>query len=144
VSGASLPSVSLGDVGNLVSSSVGLAFPLEYVPSFPSSTLSLNGTPSHSGNQSSSGTQSSEGSRIRYSLHNRVVLTEDLGGCGVEDPLGQGLGSLPRAPSSSRGRGRRSHLLLAQDRARIDLASGRQSSIEWALREKQPQEVVSL
>jgi hypothetical protein len=62
----------------------------------------------------------------------------------VEDPLGQGLGSLPRAPSSSRGRGRRSHLLLAQDRARIDLASGRQSSIEWVLREKQSHEVVSL
>jgi hypothetical protein len=52
---------------------------------------------------------------------------------------GRGLGSLPRGSSSVRGRGRKSHLLLAQDRARIDLASGRKSSIEWELREKQTQ-----
>lgn len=136
--GASLPSMSLGDVGNLVSSSVVLAFPLDSVPSFPSSTLSLNGTPSHSGNQSSFDTKSSEAYRIHYYLHNRVVLTEDLGGCGAEDPLERGLGSLPQVPSSSQCQGRRSHLILAQDRARIDLASGRQYSIEWALRTKQP------
>jgi hypothetical protein len=36
--------------------------------------------------------------------------------------------------------GRRSHFLLAQDRAMIDVAYGRQSSIEWVLREKHPQE----
>jgi hypothetical protein len=126
VSGAPLISVSFEDGGLLVSSSVGLAFPLESATSFPTSSLSFCGTPSHSDNQSSSDTQSSEGSRIHYSLRNRVVLTEDLGSCGAEDPLGQGLGSLPRAPSSSRGRGRRSHILLAQDRAKIDVASGRQ------------------
>jgi hypothetical protein len=112
VSMAPLPSVSLGDVGILVSSFYGLAFPLESSPSFPSSTLSLNGTPSHSRNQSSSGTQYSEGSRIRYSLHNNAVLTEDLGYCGAEDPLEKGLGSLPRASSSTQGQGRISHLLL--------------------------------
>jgi hypothetical protein len=111
---------------------------------FPPPTLDLCGTPSLSDNLSSSGSKSSEGSRIRYSLRNRTVLSGDLDICDAEDPPGPGLGSLPRASSSARGRGRRSHLLLAQDRAKLDVASGRQSSIEWALREKKPNDLVPL
>jgi hypothetical protein len=140
------PHISVSPVNEslVVSSSAELTFPLETASSFTTSSWKFCGTPSISGNQSSSGTQSPEGSKIRYSLHNMVVLTEDLGSCGAKDPLKSSLGSLPRDLSSSRGRGRRSHILLAQDRAKIDVASSRKSSIEWALRAKKPQEVVSL
>jgi hypothetical protein len=124
VSKALPSSVSPMEVGLLVPSSVGLAFSLGPDISFPTSS-DFCGTPSLSDNQLSSGTQSSEGSRIRYSLHNRTVLSGNLDSCGVEDPLGKGLGSLPRALSSSWGWGRRSHILLAQDRAKIDVASSR-------------------
>jgi hypothetical protein len=61
----------------------------------------------------------------------------------LEDKLGAGLGSLTQVQSSSRGRGRHSHFLLAQDRAKQDVASGRQYSIEWEVRENKSQELVT-
>ena len=56
---------------------------------------------------------------------------------------GRGLGSLPQTQLVGKGRGHKSHLYLAQDRARIDLASGRQYSIEWELRENPPRDRVT-
>jgi hypothetical protein len=102
------------------------------------STLSLaQATPSASTDSSS------EDSRVHYHLRNRSVVKEDPLENGSQMSEGRGLGSLPRNVSVGKGRGQKSHLYLAQDRAKIDLASGRQSSIEWALREKPPQEEVS-
>jgi hypothetical protein len=66
------------------------------------------------------------------------VIKEAPQESGTNWALGRGLGSLTQTHSLGKGRGHKSHLYLAQDRARIDLASGRQSSIEWALREKPP------
>jgi hypothetical protein len=125
------------------STSAFVSLPLETVSPFPSPPRYFCGTPSFSNLHSSSSTQSPEGSRICYTLRNRDVFSEAPSGGAVEDPLGSGLGSLPRALSSSRGRGRHSHFLRAQDRAKLDVASGRKSSIEWVLREKQPQELVT-
>jgi hypothetical protein len=131
-------------VGNSGISFDGLTTIAEPAPSLSTSPLDLTGTFPHLCSQSTSGNSSSDGSRVHYSLRNRSILTEDYCVGGDEELVGRGLGSLPWAPLSTRGRGRKSHLLLAQDRARIDLASGRQSSIEWVLREKQSHEVVSL
>jgi hypothetical protein len=128
--------LSLGDP-----SSVFIKSSLNPVSSLPSPPGPPTGTPSTS--QSSSSSQSSEGSIIRYTLRNRAIFSDSTGGGSSEEQLGAGLGSLTRVQSSSRGRGRRSHFLLAQDRAKLDVASGRQSSIEWALREKQSQELVT-
>jgi hypothetical protein len=80
---------------------------------------------------------------LRYHLRSRSVIKEDPQESGSLLTLGKGLGSLPQSHSVGKGRGRKSHLYLAQDRARIDLASGRQSSIEWVLREKLPQDGVT-
>jgi hypothetical protein len=71
------------------------------------------------------------------------VIKEDTLESGSPMTSGRGLGSLPQTQSVGKGRGRKSHLYLAQDQARIDLASGRQSSIEWDLREKPPQDGVT-
>jgi hypothetical protein len=125
------------------SSSAFVSLPLETDSPLPSPPSPLGGTSSLSAFQSSSSSQSPEGSRIHYTLRNRAIFSETLSGCDADDHLGAGLGSLTRDLYSSRGRGRHSHFLLAQDRAKIDVASGRQSSIEWALREKQPQELVT-
>jgi hypothetical protein len=123
---------------------VGLTTDVEPAPSLSTSPMDLTGTFPHLCSQSTSGNSSSDGSRVHYSLRNRSILTEDFCVGGDEELVGRGLGSLPRLHYLARGRGRKSHLLLAQDHARIDLASGRQSSIEWALREKQSHGVVSL
>ena len=68
---------------------------------------------------------SSEGSCIRYALRNREISFEGSGGKGLSDL------SLRVA---GKGRGRKSLLSKAQDRAKVDLEMGTQSSIEWALR----------
>jgi hypothetical protein len=112
------------------------------------STLALADTllPNHLAAQatpSASTDSSSEDSRVRYHLRNRSVVKEHPSDLGSQLTEGRGLGSIPRTASVGKGRGRKSHLYLAQDRARIDLATGRQSSIEWALREKPPLEGVS-
>jgi hypothetical protein len=91
------PHISVSPVNGslVVSSSTELTFPLEIASSFTTSSWTFCGTPTISGNQSSSSTQSPEGSRICYSLRKMVVLNEDLGSCGAEDPIGSALGSLP-------------------------------------------------
>ena len=68
---------------------------------------------------------SSEGSCIRYALRNREISFEGSGGKGLSDL------SLRVA---GKGRGRKSVLSKAQDREKVDLGMGTQSSIEWALR----------
>ena len=88
-------SVSSMNESLVVSSSAELTFPLEIASSFTTSSWTFCGTPTISGNQSSSSTQSPEGSKICYSLRKMVVLNEDLGSCGAEDPIGSALGSLP-------------------------------------------------
>lgn len=49
-------------------------------------------------------------------------------------PTGCGLGRVHGLSGASRGRGKKSLLSQDQSRARLDVVSGRQSSIEWALR----------
>ena len=68
---------------------------------------------------------SSEGSSIRYALRSREITFEGSGGKGLPD-LSLRVGG--------KGRGRKSFLSKAQDRAKVDLGMGTQSSIEWALR----------
>lgn len=67
---------------------------------------------------------SSEGS-IRYALRNREIPDCGTGGKG-----------LPELASSvgGKGRGRKSHLSKAKERAKVDVVMGTQASIEWALR----------
>jgi hypothetical protein len=131
-------------VGKLVIYYDGHATDTKPTPSLSTSPLDLSGTFPHLCSKSTSSNSSSDGNRVHYSLRNRAILTEDYCVSGVEEIVRRGLGYLPRAPLSTRGQGKKSHLLLAQYRAIIDLASCRQSSIEWALREKQSHEVVSL
>ena len=68
---------------------------------------------------------SSESRSIRYALRNREISVGFPGRKG-----------LPEAAKSvgGRGRGRKSHLSKAQERATVDVVMGKQSSIEWALR----------
>jgi hypothetical protein len=124
-------------------SSSSFSLPLETNSPLPSPPIPPGGSSSLSAFHSFSNSQSPEWSRIRYTLRNRAIFSETPSGCTVDEQLGAGLGSLTRALSSTWGRGRHSHFLLAQDRAKLDVVSGRQSSIEWALREKQPQEMVT-
>lgn len=69
---------------------------------------------------------SSGESLVRYQLWNRSIHVR-------VDKTGMGLGLLSPAVCQKK-RGRRSLLSLAKDRARLDLAAGRQSSIFRALR----------
>lgn len=71
---------------------------------------------------------SSEERNIHYALRNRTLLL------GENTKTEKGLGNSMSVPMTSRGRGRKSHLSIAQDRAKMDMAFGKQSSIEWALR----------
>ena len=66
---------------------------------------------------------SSEG--IRYALRSREISVE-----------GSGRKGLPKLSMrvAGKGRGRKSYLSKAQDREKVDLGMGTQSSIEWALR----------
>ena len=68
---------------------------------------------------------SSEGRSIRYALRSREISFEGSGGKGLPDLSLRVVG---------KGRGRKSFLSKAQDRAKVDLGMGTQSSIEWALR----------
>ena len=68
---------------------------------------------------------SSEGSGIRYALRSREISVEGSGGKGLPELSKRVVG---------RGRGRKSLLSKAQERAKVDLGMGTQSSIEWALR----------
>lgn len=54
----------------------------------------------------------------------------------------KGLGVLSRDPYISRGRGKRSYLTRAQERARWDLDIRMQNLIEWALRARKAQSEV--
>ena len=74
---------------------------------------------------------SSEGRSIRYALRSREITAEGMGGKGLP-VLANGVGG--------KGRGRKSLLSKAQDRAKVDVVMGKQSSIEWALREVKAQE----
>lgn len=76
----------------------------------------------------SSLSSSSEDRNIRYALQIRTILS------GENILLGKGLGSLLRDSMSTRGRGRKSHFLLAQVRQKLDMVPRKQSSIEWELR----------
>ena len=68
---------------------------------------------------------SSEGRSIRYALRSREISFEGSGGKGLPDLSLRGMG---------KGRGRKSLLSIAKDRAKVDLGMGKQSLIEWALR----------
>ena len=68
---------------------------------------------------------SSEGRSIRYALRSREISFEGSGGKGLPELSLRVVG---------KGRGRKSLLSKAQDRAKVDLGMGTQSSIEWALR----------
>jgi len=68
---------------------------------------------------------SSESWSIRYALRNREISVENSGGKGLADVSRSGGG---------RGRGRKSHFSKAQERAKVDVVMGTQSSIEWAIR----------
>ena len=71
---------------------------------------------------------SSEENNVRYVPRNRSVLVDS------SLSAGRGLGSSRRPGWPSRGRGKKSFMALAQDRALLDLAVGKQLSIERALR----------
>jgi len=73
------------------------------------------------------GGDSHEESLIRYSLRSREVLHS---GCVHSG----GLGSIPGISGRGKGRGRKSDLSKAQLRASLDIAAGRQSTLDWALR----------
>ena len=73
---------------------------------------------------------SSEGRSIRYALRSREISFEGSGGKGLPDLSLCVVG---------KGRGRKSLLSKAQDRAKVDLGMGTQSSIEWALRAEKAQ-----
>ena len=69
---------------------------------------------------------SSEGRSIRYALRIREISFEGSGGKGLTNSSLRVLG---------KGHGRKSLLSkLAQERAKVDLGMGTESSIEWALR----------
>lgn len=70
----------------------------------------------------------SDDSLVRYNLRNCSVQFREAKG-------GKGLGLMSMV-SSPEKRGRKSHLSLAKEQARLDVAFGRQSSIIRALREK--------
>ena len=74
---------------------------------------------------------SSEDRSIRYALRSREIT--------VEGPGGKGL-SVVANGAGGKGRGRKSFLSKAQDRAKVDVVMGKQSSIEWALREVKAQD----
>jgi len=73
---------------------------------------------------------SSESRSIRYALRSREIS--------VEYPGGKGLSEVAKNVGG-RGRGRKSHLSKAQERAKVDVDLGKQSSIEWALRAEKAQ-----
>lgn len=77
----------------------------------------------------------SDDSLVIYNLRNRSIQIRVAKG-------GKGLG-LMSPVSSPKKRGRKSLLTLAKERARLDIASGRQSSIIRTLREKDAQEGIS-
>lgn len=68
---------------------------------------------------------SSEGSGIRFALRSREISVEGAGGKGLPVLSKRVVG---------RGHGHKSLLSKAQERAKVDLGMGTQSSIEWALR----------
>ena len=68
---------------------------------------------------------SSEGRSIRYALRSREISLEGSRGKGLPELSMRVVG---------KGRGRKSLLSKAQERAKVDLGMGTQSSIEWALR----------
>ena len=74
-------------------------------------------------------------SLIRYNLRNRTVHNREAKG-------GNGLRLLPLVLSPKK-RGTKSNFSLEKERERMDVASGKQSSIFWALRAKDAQEGVS-
>jgi len=73
------------------------------------------------------GGDSQEESIVRYSLRSREIIDT---GCAM---IG-GLGNIAGISGRGKGRGRKSFISKAQLRASLDIAAGRQSSIEWALR----------
>lgn len=68
---------------------------------------------------------SSEGRSICYALRSREVMFDGPGGKGLADIV---------KTTEVKGRGRKSHLSKVQERAKVDLLMGTQTSIEWALR----------
>lgn len=80
---------------------------------------------------------SSKESLVRYNLKNKTIPL--LG----DKVVGVGLGPQTTIPSPKK-QGGKSHLNLAQERAKQDIASGKQSSIFRALRARDAQVGVSL
>ena len=74
---------------------------------------------------STNNSTSSEGRSIIYALRSREISIEGSGGKGLPELSSCVVG---------KGRGRKSFLSKAQDRAKVDVGMGTQSSIEWALR----------
>ena len=68
---------------------------------------------------------SSEGISIRYALRSREISIKGSGGKGFPELSLCMVG---------KGRGRKSFLSKAQDRAKVDVGMGTQSSIEWEIR----------
>ena len=67
----------------------------------------------------------SEGRSIRYALRSREIDVESSGGKGLSDLSKSVVG---------KGKGGESNLSKAQEREKLDLVMGKQSSIKWALR----------
>jgi len=100
----------------------------------PISTQTWNEPPARLATSQGKGGDSPEGSTVRYSLRSREIIDA---GC----DMGGGLGTIGGISGRGKGRGRKSELTKAQLRASLDIAAGRQTSIEWALRAQKSPEV---
>jgi len=120
------PALSLHDLSvQLVSTTVACTQPAHIAESCPIPGVGSLFSPSLISVTPGS-SSSSEGRHICYSLRSREVLA---GGEGSS----YGLPDYVRGGTSLRGRGRRSLLSKAQEKAMRDMAAGTQSRIDWAL-----------